>query len=52
MVRGAGHPRTGTVDSMIDVLVNGAAVVGGVVLFLMTLSVAVLPLLQEWGESR
>lgn len=52
MVRGAGHPRTGTVTPMIDVLVNGAAVVGGVVLLLMTVTVAVLPLLQEWEESR
>lgn len=52
MVRGAGPPRTGTVNSMIDVLVNGAAVVGGVVLLLMMLTVAVLPLLQEWVESR
>ena len=37
---------------MLDVLMNCAAVVGGVVLFLMVLTVAVLPLLEEWGEQR
>ena len=52
MGRGAGPRRTGTVVGMIDVLVNGAAVVGGVVLLLMALSVAAMPLLLEWGESR
>ena len=29
-----------------------AAVIGGVVLFLMLLTIAALPLLQEWGEQR
>ncbi|MEQ3551846.1 hypothetical protein WIS52_15340 [Pseudonocardia nematodicida] len=40
---------------MIEVLANGATVLGGAVALVMLLSVAVLPLLQEWaerGESR
>lgn len=37
---------------MIDVLMNGVAIVGGVLSMLMAVSIAVLPLLLEWGESR
>ena len=40
------------VVAVLDVLVNCAAVIGGVVLFLMLLTVAALPLLEEWGERR
>jgi hypothetical protein len=52
VVRRGGAGRHGTVVSMLDVLMNTAAVIGGVVLFLMLLTVAALPLMQEWGERR
>ncbi|OLL74537.1 hypothetical protein Ae168Ps1_2923c [Pseudonocardia sp. Ae168_Ps1] len=52
MVRRAGPLPHGTVVTMLDVLMNTAAVIGGVVLFLMLLTVAALPFLQEWGEQR
>ncbi|SFM61736.1 hypothetical protein SAMN05216207_1001345 [Pseudonocardia ammonioxydans] len=52
MVRCAGAGTRGTVMTVLDVLMNIAAVIGGVVLFLMLLTIAALPLLQEWGEQR
>ena len=44
-------PPPGTVVDMIEVLMNAVAVTGGVVLFLMLLSMAALPLLEGWGEQ-
>jgi hypothetical protein len=52
VVRRAGARPQDIVMTMLDVLMNTAAVIGGVVLFLMLLTVAALPLLQEWGEHR
>jgi len=40
------------VNTMIEVLMNAVAVTGGVVLFLMLLSMAMLPVVENWGEQR